>query len=169
MIDDGDIEDPGVLEGAPHELSIIHGMTVVTNRDGARVHHFTDLRQLLAALTLGDGPDWKHVGESGLPSFVPNESGHNTAVVGWGSVRHTGDARKAAGNGCPSSGRDGFFVLPAGLSQMHVHIDESGSNGPALTVNDLPTFLGLNLANIEDLSLLDEQIGAFVHLLAGIN
>ena len=51
MVEDGELEHAGVLEGAAHELVVLHAMAVVGERDDAGAGHRADGREFLA----GDG------------------------------------------------------------------------------------------------------------------
>ena len=61
MIDDGQVERPGKLHGAPHHARVHHRAPVVGNRDNARFLHRADGGKLDAFAALGDRTDGPYV------------------------------------------------------------------------------------------------------------
>ena len=96
VLDDGNIEYPGVFHRAAHDVRVPYRQSVVGDRDRSRSDHLTYLRQLLARHALGRGPDRVDTCLGRLSRLAKDELGDGGAVIGRVGIRHAGDGRESA-------------------------------------------------------------------------
>jgi hypothetical protein len=138
---DEDAQAGGVLQGTAHDQRIVDTVAVVAEQPHpARTgRHHAHLGELPALQADGDRADRVHVDEADLPPGAVDVVGDRRIVgdgIGVGHREYRGVATPG-GRGRP--GRNGLGVLPAGLAQVGVQIDEAGQHHCAATLDDLGT------------------------------
>ena len=90
-----------------------------------------DVGELLALLAARHGADRIHARQVRLGRLLQDVLGDAGVVVHRAGVRHAGDGREAAGDGRGRARRDRLLVLLPRLAQVHVHVDEPGTDDEA--------------------------------------
>ncbi len=126
--DDGEVEEPGVLERPAHEPGVHHGAAVVRDGDDARPVHLADLGQPLPGEPERERPDGMDPRAAGQRRTLQDEARDRAAVVHRVGVGHAGDRREAARERRRHPGRDRLLVLLPRLPQVHVHVDQPGQH-----------------------------------------
>ncbi len=159
VADDRRAERQGVFHGAAVQAGVHHALAVVRERDAARFRQLGQLGQLLAAEIPRDRADRIDAHQAldlGLGEDVVR---HRAVVVDRARVRHAAHGGEPAGGRGPRAGRDGLLVLLAGLAQVHVHVDESGTDDLAGRVDDLDVGGRLEAPpEPHDLAVLDQEV-----------
>jgi hypothetical protein len=146
----------GVLERAAEQPRGDHRPAVVGEPGGSRVGELAQLGELLAELPLGDGSEeadgHRRLRASGLDQR-PEHGGRVDDRIG---VRHPEDRAVAARGRGLGSRRDRLLVLAARRAEVHVRIDERGSqHRPALAPR----------LEADDHAILDREAQGFVDAL----
>ncbi len=128
MFDDGHVEHARVLERASHQQRRRHRPAVVGNRDAARLLQLRDVGELFTPLPSRDRADRIHARQVRVRGLLEHVLRHAGVVVHRVGVGHARNGREAAGDGSGGTGRHGFLVLLSRLPQMHVHVDEPGTD-----------------------------------------
>ena len=170
MVRDRNAEGPGVLEGGAHQVTRHDGLAVVRHSDRAGGHHLAELRQVLAALSHRNRPDWIHPRQPGAGRLAHDEPDRGLVVRNGIGVRHGAHGRESAGHGRSRAARDGFDVLVPRLPQVHVHVHEARGDDLAAHVPYLHAVRGPeSRARGRDLAVLDQQVGRAVQVPAGVD
>ena len=100
-----------------------------------------------------------------------HESGDRGIIVYRSSIRHRAHRRESAGHRRRCTAADCFLVLVARFAQMHVHVDETGSDDQSGRIKYFCAF-GYTVAEIrqsDDAAVLEENIPAGVDALRRID
>jgi hypothetical protein len=160
VLDQRQIERPGVLERAAQQARVHHRAAVVGDRDDAALFHVGDIGQHLALEALGDRADRPDPDGAELAGAPHDQLGHRALVVDRLGVRHAADRREATGGRRARAGLDVFLVFLAGLAQVDVEIDEAGDDPQALDVDDAAADQAA--ADLDDPALRDPDIGDLI-------
>ncbi len=113
------------------------GRAVVAEGDGAGLVQPPERREFSALAALRDRADRVDAREAG-GLREPQDLGDQRGRVERGvRVGHAGHGRESAGDGGGGAGRDRLLVRVPRLAQVHVHVDEAGSDDRACGVDDL--------------------------------
>ena len=121
------VEAGRVLEGPPHHLGVLHAGAVIGEDPHSEPHHLGHGRQVAAPAANRDSGRGVHVAAS-CGAEVLHLAHHRRAVDGRIGVGHGHHGGEPAQGGAPGAGLDGLGVLPAGLAEMDVQIDEARRN-----------------------------------------
>ena len=149
----------GLRHGGAHQLRALDPPAVVREPRRIRGHGF-QVRQGLALLPPGDGPvgvDMDHRVPADdlqlLLQVLP-------AVRHRIQVRHGAHVGEAPPGGCQGAGADGLLIRKSRLSQMNVHINETGKHCGIMKINGNGGSGGLQpLGNGNDTAVTDENVG----------
>ena len=127
-----------VFEGAAHEDGIGHALAVVGEDANlrARTGHRTEGGELLTFQALGDGTDGTYLDPVGLLAQAQHLVDDGCRVLRGRRVGHCVDSGVAADCSRTCAGEDGLGVLPAGLAQVGVDVNEAGQGDKALSVDN---------------------------------
>ena len=137
----GQVEHLRVLDGAAHELVVLHAMAVVGDGDDAGALERAGGRELLALLPDGDAAGRIDVDDGAAFDGVVDVLDGAGVVGDRAGVRHADDGGESAGGGGPRAGLDGLLVRLAGLAQVHVDVDQAGAGDEAAGVDLLRRLL----------------------------
>ena len=84
----------------------------------------------------GDSTHRIHAARIHLRRFFKDILGYLGVVIDWIGVRHGAYRRKTAGSCGLAAGFYGLFVFKAGFPQMNMHVDKTGSDYFAGSIND---------------------------------
>ena len=134
VLGDDAVEGADILQGPAHDARVLHAAPVVGEDadPGAGAGHQTQLGQLLTGQPLGDRAHRVDVDEAGAPAQVQHGLGDLGGVADRRGVRHGQHGREAADRGSLGAALDGLGVLPAGLAQVGVQVDEPGQQDQAV-------------------------------------
>ena len=122
-----DVEIGQVLEGPPRDGRVGHRVAVVRNGHRARIAQARELGQVAAGAADRDAGDRQHP-RVGSGRRVEHAGDQHRRINRRRRVGHRADRREAAARRGPRAGRDRLLVLLAGLAQVHVQVDEAGSD-----------------------------------------
>jgi len=161
VLGDDSVERLHVLQGPTHQPGIGDAVPVVGEDPypGGGVGHRTQLGQPLTGQADRDRADRLHVHQPGLPAQPPDLLDHTGGVGDRGGVRHRADRRVAAERRRPGAGLDGFGVLPAGLAQVSVQVDQAGQGDQPGTVDHDGIRGGQARAGLGHDAVADQQVG----------
>ena len=130
VLGEGDAEGRGVLEGPAHEPGVLDAGAVVSEQAHAEGRHLGKGRQLPSGPGLGDGSRHPDVaaGSGGEVEHLPDGGGRVDGGLGVGHGHDGGEASEGRG---PGPGLDGLGLLPPGLAQVDVQVDEPGGDKAA--------------------------------------
>src|SRR5882672_5035806 len=128
MIDHSKAEAPCVFHGPSHHSRVGNWSTVIRDGYDPCVFHLSHLSKFFAATTFSYRSDGKDVCEPGCLTLLNNKTCNRGIVIDRIRIGHGADARPAAGNCSRRTGRYRFLVFLAGLTQMHVEVDEPRCN-----------------------------------------
>ena len=128
--------DRGVLERAPHQPGRRDRAAVVGEGDRARVGELGHLGQLLAELAAGDRGEEADGNDRLVARGLDERAERGRRVDDRVGVRHREDRAEAAGRGCVGAAGDRLLVLAARRAQVHVRVDEGGSEHEPGAVDD---------------------------------
>ena len=132
VLDDRHAQGAGQLERPAHDLRVPHRLSVVGDRDRARLDQLLDLGQGFAHLSAGhrgDGMDARVPALAGAPDHVFDP---RAVVERRGGVRHAGDRGEAAPRRGAGSRLDRLLLFLPRLAQVHVDVHEPGTDHGAL-------------------------------------
>ncbi len=139
VLGDEDTKAGCVFKRTPHDQWIVHAETVVGEHPhlpGAGGHH-AHLGELRTCQTHRDGAHRMHVDEADLLTAVPHMVGDDRAVGDRVGIGHREYRGVAAQSRCRRAGFDVLGILPAGLAQVSVQVDEAGQQNLAGRVDDI--------------------------------
>ena len=128
VFDDGDAKHLRILERATHQERGGHRTAIVGDRHTSGFPQLGDVRQFLALLAAGDRADRIDAGEIRLSGLLEDVFGDAGVVVHRRGVGHARDGGEPARNRRRGSGRHRLLVLLPWFAQMHVHVDQTGTN-----------------------------------------
>ena len=138
------LQPGGGAQGIAHQPVVENRLAVVGHGHRAGSLERGKIRQLLSQAADGRRGDGKDVDQrAALRSLHPARDLRR--VVDRHGVGHGADGGESAGRRRRSSGGDGLLVGLSGLAQMHVQIDEAGSDDASLGV-EAPLGLAAQLA-----------------------
>ena len=122
------VERLDVLQRATHEDRVVHALAVVgEDADaGGGVRHGAELGELLAAQAHGHRADGVHVDPAGLLAEPVDLLDDARGVLRRRRVGHGVHGGEPARRGGAGAGEHRLGVLPAGLAQVGVQVDEPG-------------------------------------------
>ena len=128
VLGDDAVEGLHVLQRAAHERRVADALPVVGEdpHAGGGVGHRAELGQPLALQPDGHRPDRDDVDQAGLlaePPDLLDDAGGVGDRVGVGHGVHRGEPAERRG---AAAGLDRLGVLPAGLAQVGVQVDQAG-------------------------------------------
>ncbi len=172
MGEEGESLPVGQNHGVPQKIIVLHGDSVIGQGHrpgGLQGFVVVDLLPLLALGNGGDGPDPGAALCKSLAGLLP-DIGHPAGFVNDGSgVGHTGHGGETAGGSGKGTGKNGLFILEAGLAQMDVHIHKPGADHKAFGFNDL-SVSDLQLGTHGgDHAVVDEKVGEIAHTSGGVH
>ena len=132
MIDDGQAEHAGVFERPAHQQRRRDRPAIVRERDAAGGLLLAELRQLLAFRADRHRADRIDAGEVRLGRLLDDELRDAGVVVDRIGVRHARDRGESAGDRRGRAAGDRLLVLLSRLAEVHVDVDQSGRDDPAL-------------------------------------
>ena len=120
-----EVVEPGrVLQGPSHHPGVLHTGAVVGEHPHSQPDQLGHGHQVDAPTAHGDGRRGVHV--AARPGAeVLHLAHHRRAVDGRVGVGHGDHGGEPTQGGAPGAGLDGLGVLPAGLAQVDVQIDQS--------------------------------------------
>jgi hypothetical protein len=128
VIDDRHVEHARVLERPAHQQRSRHRAAIIGDRHAPGLTKLRDVGELLAFLTARHGTNGIDTRQVRLRGLFQNVLGHPSVVVHGNGVGHARDRGEAPGHGRCSPGRHGLLVLLTGFAQVHVHVDEAGTD-----------------------------------------
>src|SRR5262249_53126051 len=148
-----------VFHRAPVEPAVHDTLAVVRERDASRLRQLGQLGELLAAQILRDRADRIDPHDPFDLRLGEDVVRHRAVVVDGTGIRHAAHRGEAAGGRGPRTGRDRLFIFLSGLAQVHVHVDESGTDDLAARVDDLDVGRALEApTEPRDLTVLDQYV-----------
>ena len=126
----------GHLQYAQHHLGVGDAVAIISERHGARLFHGSHGCQLFARAPNRCSSRNKYTRQVCLARPQAHELHKWPGIKARRGVRHAADTGEPAGNRCGCTSGDGFLVLSARLTQMHVRIDEPGTHHEAMAVDD---------------------------------
>ena len=159
VLGDHPVERLDVLQGPAHQHRVAHALAVVGEHPdrGGGVGHRPELGQPLAAEAHGDRADRPDVAVARLAAQAPDlldDAGRVGDRLGVGHRVHGGEAAQGGGL---RAGLDGLGVLPAGLAEVGVQVDEPGQRDETARVDDLDPLRRLG-GRRGDPAVLEEQV-----------
>ena len=133
----GSLDQPRVLEHAPHHAAVHDRLAVVGERHRAGRDQRRHLGHHLALEAARRRGDREHARGRVLARAVEDEVGHRRVVVHGMRVRHAGDRGEAARHRRAAARGDVFLVLLAGLAQVAVQVDEARRHPAAARLDHL--------------------------------
>ena len=125
----------GVFDSAAHELRVVDALAIVGKHAHTAAGHQTDLGERLALESLGNRAHRVDIAFTVRLALLPDRLGEERLVDHWVGIRHGEYSGEASLGGSIRAGSDGFGVLAARLTQVHVHIDETRKQYVATTVD----------------------------------
>ena len=161
VLGDDAAERLDVLQGPAHQHRVGDALAVVGEdpHPGGAVGHRAELGEPLPAQPDGDRPDRPHVAVPGLATEPPDLLDDPCGVgdrVGVGHRVHRGEAAERGGRG---AGVDRLGVLPAGLAQVGVQVDQPGQRDQPVGVDDLGAGPVQARPDLADHTVLEHQVG----------
>ena len=163
VLRDHAVERLDVLQRPAHQHRVAHALAVVGEDPdpGRGVGHRPELGQSLAGQPDGDRADGVDVAVAGLAAQPPHLLDHAGGVgdrLGVGHRVHGGEPAQRRGAG---AGLDGLGVLPAGLAEVGVQVDQAGQRDQPGAVDGLDTLAGARYSTgVErDDAVLEHQVG----------
>jgi len=141
VLDDGNVERAAIFHDLTGELRGGYGVTIVGNRDDASFFHagnFGDGFAFAANAGRADGPD---ANAASIFGAVENEARDAGVIVDRFRIRHAADGGEASTRSGTRPRFDSFRRFLAGLPQMCVQIDETGSYDESGSVEDFGGFV----------------------------
>ena len=140
MLKDGDPEGLRVLEQAPHERRIVDRVSIVGDRDRARLDEAADFGHLLAGEAERGGGHGAHARPAlslpgPAPRLFPHEADRGGVVERRIRVRHRPDRREAARRRGLRARADRLLVLGARFPQVDVHVDQPRRDDESLRLD----------------------------------
>ena len=170
VLGDDAAERLDVLQCPAHDAGVVDALAVVgEHRDrGAGAVHQPELGELLATEAARHGTHGLHVHQAGLAAELPDAGGGLGGVGDRRGVGHGQHRRVAAERGGLRPGQDRLRVLPPGLAQVGVEVDEAGQRDQAVGVERLGTGRGgvdeqPRVVDVQVPGLLAEQRGSRDH------
>ncbi len=152
VLGDDSVERLDVLQGPTHEDCVADAPAVVGEDPdtGRRVGHRAELGEPLPREAHRHRTDRPDVDPAGAPAEPPHLLDDPGGVGDGRGVRHRVDGGEPAEGGRLRAGLDGLGVLPAGLAQVGVQVDEAraGATSPSASttrvagVRQAPAYLG---------------------------
>ncbi len=159
MIDDGQAEHGGVLQGPPHQVRVGHGRTVVAEGHGPGRGHVRHLGQLLAFPPFGDAAEGKDARRPLRLRCAQDELNRGCGVGSGLGVGHRANGGEAAARRRQRAGGNRLLVLEAGLPQVSVNIDEAGTDHQPRGVDGLRGVLTRTRPDRGHAPVGDEHVG----------
>ena len=118
-----------------------------------------DVGELFALLSARHRADRIDARETRLRGLLQDQPRHAGVVVDRLGVRHARHRGEAAGDRRRDAGGDRLLVLLPGLAQVHVHVDEAGTDDqPRRHVDDLGAVRLQVLADVGDAIAVDQDV-----------
>ena len=169
VVDHRDIENLGVFEGHPHQVRRGDGVPVIGDGNDAALHHVSYLGELLAFPLLADAADGEDVDHRSLSRLGDDVLRHALAVVPGVGVGHHGDGGEPAGSRGRAACFHGFFVFPARLPQVDMHVDEPWGHDLAREIQDRDVVHGDSGRDTGDLPVANQDIPDAIQIAGGVH
>ena len=131
MVEDRLVEHAGVFQSPPHDFRIGDGGLGIGEPDRPGFHELPDLREFLARVIFGDGPQGEDVAMPGPLGLEQNKLRRGAGIDDGRRIRHAGHAGKPARQGRRRPGEGGFIVFVPRFAEGDVRIDQTGANDEA--------------------------------------
>ena len=128
VIEHRKIKHARVFDRAAHQFVILNAMSVVGNGNDPGLGQRADRRQFLTGEIFGNGAGREDTDRRNFRRVIGNPGDRARAVRRRRSVRHANDRSKTARRGRARARRDCFLPAEPGLAEMHVDVDETGTN-----------------------------------------
>ena len=116
MIQQWQIEHPGVFGSPAHHLAVLHAMAIVSNGHHSGLLQRSHRRQFLARESLGDGPGDKHIHLAIADGNFPHVGNRAGVIDGRHRIGHADHRCKPAPGRRRRAGSDGFLGRLARLA-----------------------------------------------------
>jgi len=136
VVDDQSAPSPGRFQHPAHEILVLDAPAVVGEGRRSGLEEGVEVDRLHALLAAGQGGDGKDA-DVGLGRRFADPSGHLGGIIDRGGVGHGADGRESAAGGGPGARDDRLLVGLARLPKMDVHVDETGGDDQAGSVDHL--------------------------------
>ena len=135
MIDDETSGGGRGGQGLAHDPAVRDRAAVVREGDGSGRDEVRHVDEITASRGPRDRRDGQDIGQAGPAGLGQDPLGDLPPVVDGAGVGHGADRGEAAADGRPDAGEDRLLGLVARLSQVDVHVDESGDDDQAAGVD----------------------------------
>ena len=126
-----DAEPVGILERSTHEERVLHPVAVVGEQLHTGTGELGERGEGLPRPADGDRSGRQHLAQPGAFALTAHEVDHLDAVLRRIGVGHRDDSREPSECSGAAAGLDRLGLLPTRLTQMHVEVDEPGTDHEA--------------------------------------
>ena len=131
MFDHRKIQRAAIIHNLASEFSGGDGFAIVRDRHDARFAHGSNIGNGFAFAANAGGADGPDADMTVGLGAVNDETGDRSVIVDWFRVGHAADGGEASTSGGQRSRFDSFGIFLARLAQVHMHVNESGSDDEA--------------------------------------
>lgn len=169
MVHDEEIEHAGVFDGPPHDFVVLNAFAIVGDCDNALIGKGTDRRERFAVHSHREAAGGQDIHERGVFNGVA-DSADRSWIVGDGTgIGHTDNGGKSTRCRGAGSRADVLLVGLTGFPQMHVNIDQSGTDHLSGNVQNSGRFDFMGLERSNDFAAANVEIGKFIPVVGGID
>ena len=169
VVDDDFVEGTEIIQTVQQSLGALYEMTVIGESYSSLISHIAYLGQFITLLTLGEGTDDIDM-DAGLISGTSLQAADQRGIIYYrAGIRHGSYAGEAAGSSGLAAGNEIFLCLLTWLTEVNMHINETGGNHLACCIYNLCTIGNKLFAYSGNLTVLYQYIGYFINVVSGVN
>ena len=166
VIENRQFESARIFDHMAHKLMILNTFPVIGKRHDSGGFQSADARHLLSLQTFGDRAAGKHLDDAFRLSISPDVMDGSGVVRTRTCVRHGYNGGESACRRRQRSGVNGFRIRLAGLPQVDMQVNETGSENISRQVNDFRIF---QRCGIGEHAILHTDVHDFVDIPRGID
>ena len=165
-----EIEFSPEAQSGAHRLVFKDGLAVIGDGYGSGALQSGEIGEFCATGAASGGGDGEHV-HDGSAFGIPQPCNPFGGVDHGCGVGHGADGGEASSGGSRGAAGNGFFVTLSGLAEVHVKIDESGSNDQAARVELLARAAANSVGqgDLGDTAVAQKNVHGCIDLCGGID